>query len=669
MADLHETRPTDRWRTSRDYLPTTSARAVNGHPEPATTTRAEPVEKAKLGKVVAVYHYRDENGVELYSKIRYEPKTFRVRRPDGSWGIGDAPRVLYRLPEIRAAIAAGRPVLVVEGEKDADRAHAELGMAATCNYDGAAKADGRSKWRREYSENLRDARVLVIADHDEPGLAHARAVADDLAGIATQVGIFRAALDVPGADLSDHLDAGHDLAKLVAVPPSEPPTVAAAASQALPTLPETFWSARPAFTHIRAAAHAKGRCADLVLHATLARISGMVSHELRFDSGIGIGSLNYFAAAVGPSGIGKSTGADAAAELVHIPRHLHSGTDGTVRFRDGLPIGSGEGLAEAYMGTVARDIPGQFKRNGDPKTEKVRAQVRHNAFVYIDEGEALTRMSERSGATIGPTLRSAWNGQLLGQANAREESTRILPARSYSLGLLIGFQRRTCQPLLADVTAGTPQRFLWCSAVDASVPTDQPEHPGPLHVRLTDPLGEPLTGTIRFAEQIRAQLWRDNLDRVRGDTEGPELDSHAPLSRCKLAALFAVLDGRMHVSVADWDLSAVVWASSCAVRDALVAGGRRERAREQWIRDSRFIELKLRAAAEVGQVDAKLARIAELLGEYVGEDGAMTHGAARKRLPARDRGLYDAAVDHAVTSGRLRRVEGGICRPLEVVQP
>src|SRR5262249_5124541 len=42
---------------------------------------------------VASYDYRDEHGTLLYQVVRYEPKDFRQRRPDGNgdwtWKIGD----------------------------------------------------------------------------------------------------------------------------------------------------------------------------------------------------------------------------------------------------------------------------------------------------------------------------------------------------------------------------------------------------------------------------------------------------------------------------------------------------------------------------------------------------------------------------------------------------
>ena len=169
-------------------------------------------------RVVAEYRYTDERGELLFVKVRYEPKGFTQKRPDGSGGwirnLGSTPRVLYRLSEVLAAIPEGKTVFLVEGEKDADRL-AGLGLAATCNFDGAAKEGQRTKWRPEYGDALRDADVVIIADRDAAGVAHARAAAADLDGKAKSVTIVQAAVERERADVSDHLDAGHGLDELV----------------------------------------------------------------------------------------------------------------------------------------------------------------------------------------------------------------------------------------------------------------------------------------------------------------------------------------------------------------------------------------------------------------------------------------------------------------------
>src|SRR5437899_8458002 len=116
---------------------------------------ALPVEKRDLfadagmdTHILAMYDYTDEKGALLYQVVRFAPKNFRQRRPDGlggwTWNLNGTRRVLYHLPQLRAAIAAGKRVFIVEGEKDV-AAVERAGYAATCNSGGAGK------WRRDYA--------------------------------------------------------------------------------------------------------------------------------------------------------------------------------------------------------------------------------------------------------------------------------------------------------------------------------------------------------------------------------------------------------------------------------------------------------------------------------------------------------------------------------------
>jgi hypothetical protein len=64
--------------------------------------------------IVATYDYTDENGKLLFQVVRFEPRDFRQRKPDGNgkwaWKLGDVRRVVYKLPELIEGIAAGHPV-------------------------------------------------------------------------------------------------------------------------------------------------------------------------------------------------------------------------------------------------------------------------------------------------------------------------------------------------------------------------------------------------------------------------------------------------------------------------------------------------------------------------------------------------------------------------------
>lgn len=188
--------------------------------------------------IVATYDYVDEDGALLYQVVRLSPKAFRQRSPDGSggwtWNLKGVRRVLYRLPEVRAAAEAGGLVVAVEGEKDADRL-AALGLAATANPGGASR--GRTKWRREFSESLAGAHVVVLGDNDEPGRAHAEAVARATRDFATSVKVIELPGLPEGGDVSDWLDAGGDVGELFGLvkaadewkpPPATPKTPAPA---------------------------------------------------------------------------------------------------------------------------------------------------------------------------------------------------------------------------------------------------------------------------------------------------------------------------------------------------------------------------------------------------------------------------------------------------------
>jgi hypothetical protein len=168
----------------------------------------EPSRAGTLGSAIEEYTYTDEAGTALYQVVRFEPKDFRVRRADPiggwSWGYGGVRRVLYRLPDVLHAVRAHQPIYAVEGEKDVERIR-QAGAVATCNPGGAGK------WRPEYSESLRGAQVLVVADRDDAGRNHARTVARELESVAATVRLLEPAA---GKDVSDHLDAGGTLATL-----------------------------------------------------------------------------------------------------------------------------------------------------------------------------------------------------------------------------------------------------------------------------------------------------------------------------------------------------------------------------------------------------------------------------------------------------------------------
>jgi antitoxin (DNA-binding transcriptional repressor) of toxin-antitoxin stability system len=175
--------------------------------QPADLAPARDVEWTPFGEPVATYRYVDQRGKLLYGVCRFEPKTFRQWRPDESkrggraWSVRGVTLVPYRLPELLAAVADGRTIHVVEGEKDVAAIVAAGGEATTF-------AMGAGKWRPGYAKWFEGADVVVVADDDEPGRQHAATVAKALAGTAATVRTVKAAA---GKDAADHLAAGHAL--------------------------------------------------------------------------------------------------------------------------------------------------------------------------------------------------------------------------------------------------------------------------------------------------------------------------------------------------------------------------------------------------------------------------------------------------------------------------
>jgi len=206
-------------------------------------------------RIVAVYDYTDAEGKLLYQTVRFQPKTFRQRRPAGGptvpppqaagnsaggptaqawiWNLDGVRRVPYRLPEVIAADT----VFVVEGEKDADRLaglFAEEDPACGPPPPGAAKAcpglrsggganlgrrpcrlaattnsEGAGKWRDALSPYFIDKNVVILPDNDEPGRNHAREVAAKLkAAGAASVKIAELPGVAPKGDVSDWLNNG-----------------------------------------------------------------------------------------------------------------------------------------------------------------------------------------------------------------------------------------------------------------------------------------------------------------------------------------------------------------------------------------------------------------------------------------------------------------------------
>ena len=182
----------------------------------ASKQKSGPEPKSKM-ILVETFIYEDEEHKPLYQVRRYEfqfpdgsyelktdgkrRKTFPQYRADpddhGHWikGIEGVRRVPYKLPELIEDVAAGRPILIAEGERKVDLLRS-WGFSATCSSEGA------KKWTADHSAYLKGALVTILPDNDGPGQKHINAVAASLKGIAASVHV----LDLPGLPAKGRCD-------------------------------------------------------------------------------------------------------------------------------------------------------------------------------------------------------------------------------------------------------------------------------------------------------------------------------------------------------------------------------------------------------------------------------------------------------------------------------
>lgn len=200
--------------------------------------------KNKNSNIEKVYKYTDKTGEMLFEKVRFKGKKFSQRRTVEAatvWGLekgtyyetfngsnaystkkrdtnkkefeGIEP-VLYNLPAVIEAVKNGQPILFVEGEKDADNVNS-IGLIATTTFDGASASKKKSKWRESYNQYLKGAKVIILHDNDEPGRAHAKDIAKNIAAITESIKI----IDLPDLDIkedvSDWLSCGGTKDKLL----------------------------------------------------------------------------------------------------------------------------------------------------------------------------------------------------------------------------------------------------------------------------------------------------------------------------------------------------------------------------------------------------------------------------------------------------------------------
>lgn len=195
--------------------------------------------------IAAEYTYKDEAGAVVYQVVRYTPKAFCQRRPDGAGGwvykMAGVDYIPFHLPELIKAVADKKTVYIAEGEKDVLNLE-KVGLVATCN------AGGAGKFRATFAKLFLGAAVVIIADKDDKGREHAQDVACKLWQSASSIKVIELP-DRDGAtvkDASDWLWAGgtpEELATLTATTADWKPAISPIAALPAPKATTTATTA------------------------------------------------------------------------------------------------------------------------------------------------------------------------------------------------------------------------------------------------------------------------------------------------------------------------------------------------------------------------------------------------------------------------------------------
>lgn len=383
---------------------------------------------------------------------------------------------------------------------------------------------------------------------------------------------------------------------------------------------DEFFTATPELQAIYRWARARYAAPWAVFGAVLLRVAASVGPQVQLPGLIGgRASLNLLCAFVSASGGGKGI-SDKVARLAWPKAILE------------LPIGSGEGIAAT------------FRR---PDKEDENNEVITAAIFNVPEVDTLAGIAARQGSILLAQLKSMAMGEQIGQQNASKGTTRVVQAHTYRACLSVGAQPGHTGVIFDDATGGTPQRFLWFPTTDASMPAQAAPDPAPLNTDL--PIYVPNDdGVVEIAygpDEIRQTVIGAHLARQRG--QGDALDGHALLTRCKVAALLAILHHRSVVSELDWQLSETVMKVSDATRDWITSEAKK--AQRAKVRERAMS----RAAGEQFISDHKLDRAKKSVLRWLGRDGAMARHNLRRRLKADLREHFDPALAELIAEGQI----------------
>lgn len=394
-------------------------------------------------------------------------------------------------------------------------------------------------------------------------------------------------------------------------------------------LTESFYAARPWTLHIMQRADYMGMAREGLLAATLAVMSSRIPANVKADlTGRDCPMpLNLYVNLTGVTGSGKSRAIATAKRLVGDDQHVLE-----------INPASGEAIAAQYVERV---------KDGDIW---VTQQKSDRALMCCTEVSQVTALAGRTGSTLIPQLLHAWSGETLGATTKTKELDMRVGAGLYRFSAIFGVQPANGGIFVSDgVTNGLAGRCLYYSTTDTTladrIDTDMPaptqQWP---HMELPDGT-TPIT--LTYPPKARAYALR----LIREGTAGivAETDGHRAENIARLAALYALADGRTAVNETDWGLAVTLMRRSDAVRAWLFARYADECVRSEAAR----VETKNTARDEAEE--RALTRVCNRLIRRLAKD---TGGGMRRRelqrFLARDGRNLDAALNRLIDEKKIK---------------
>lgn len=353
-----------------------------------------------------------------------------------------------------------------------------------------------------------------------------------------------------------------------------------------------FFEQTPTLKHIQQAAHCRIVSSEGLLALVLARVLAEVPPQVMLPPTVAsIAGLNLGVALVAGSGGGKSASMNVSRELLGI----HGVNQESIE----KGMGSGEGLIDCFLtDEKVQNDKGEWKKTGKRILKDDPRMIYH-----ADEVAQMAAVgSERKGSTLSPLLRTALTGGALQISNADAGGRSRNVARNvYRLVTVVGVQPERSDVLLSEESQGTPQRFLWASAIDRNQPREQPEWPGALE---WDPPSK-WPDLIEYPRHIADEIVDAHYRKTKGETTAQ--DGHVNLTRLKVAFALAVLHGETKISDQWWAMSGVLINRSRQIQDECKAVLGQVRDRIEVSRATRQAKAQVEAQAVVSEIQTTRA--------------------------------------------------------------